>query len=134
MSHQPETDLQALVLIAEENYAHARDHEHLRAQVTSTLVAAAFVLIGLAIGSNLHGAKLVYVAVLSISIGLLNVVLVLIHNNRFDRHVSIARDARRRISSVEAEASVSKLFSLSAAWLLVACLPVLAGVGLYFVK
>ena len=134
MSHQPETDLQALVLIAEENYAHARDHEHLRAQVTSTLVAAAFVLIGLAIGSNLHGAKLVYVAVLSISIGLLNVVLVLIHNNRFDRHVSIARDARRRISSVEAEASVSKLFSLSAEWRLEACLPVLAGVGLYFVK
>jgi hypothetical protein len=38
-----------LLAVAQENYEHARDHENLRAQVTATLVAAAFVLIGLSL-------------------------------------------------------------------------------------
>ena len=133
MSNQTDVDREVLILIAEENYAHARDHEHLRAQVTAILVAAAFVLIGLAIGKDLDRRELRYVAALSILIGLLNVVLVVIHNNRFDLHVSIARDARHRISAVEAETKISKRFSLSAAWQLVASLPVLAGLGLLLV-
>jgi hypothetical protein len=61
MSDSEARELQVFMLAAEENYAHARDHESLRAQVTATLVAAAFVLIGLAIDKGVVGPKLVFV-------------------------------------------------------------------------
>jgi hypothetical protein len=127
-----ERELDALRLTAEENYAHARDHESLRAQVTSMLVAAAFVLIGLAI-DNVEGVKRYYVAALVILIGVLNLLVIYIHDNRFDRHVSIARNAKSKISRVEVVADVPKKLSLSAAWQLVASLPIAAGIGLLFV-
>ncbi len=126
-------ELQVLMLAAEENYAHARDHENLRAQVTATLVAAAFVLIGLAIDKVLVGPKLVFVAGSAILIGLLNLMIVRIHNNRFDRHVSIARNARQRIAEVNIESDVPKKMSLSRAWQVVASLPIGAGIGLFLV-
>ena len=131
-----EARLQALILIAEENYAHARDHENLRAQVTATLVAASFVLIGLTLDKDLTqltGLRLTYVGLFSVLIGVLNVVLVLIHNNRFERHVSIARDARRKIYNVEAVTTIPKFLSLSRAWLTVASLPAWAGAALVIV-
>jgi len=130
MSDIPNDEKAALLLTAEENYAHARDHENLRAQVTATLVAAAFILVGLAIDKGAVGSKLIYVSVLSILIGTLNVVVVAIHNNRFERHVSIARAAKRKISTVEVGTDVKKLLSLSLAWIVVACLPIIAGIGL----
>ena len=129
-----EARLQALILIAEENYAHARDHENLRAQVTATLVAASFVLIGLTLDKELTGLRLTYVGLFSVLIGVLNVVLVLIHNNRFERHVSIARDARRKIYNVEAVTTIPKFLSLSRAWLTVASLPAWAGAALVIVQ
>lgn len=131
MTDRPQAELEALIIIAEENYAHARDHEHLRAQVTSTLVGAAFILIGLGISKDGAG-KVTFVAIFSILIGLLNVMLVFIHNNRFDRHVSIARNARRMIATVEAGTDLPRRLSLSTAWLMVASLPVFAGVVLLF--
>jgi len=130
MAERSEGELEALLLTAEENYAHARDHEHLRAQVTATLVAAAFVLVGLALDKGVVGAKLVYVAVLAILIGVLNILVVVIHNNRFERHVSIARNAKRKVTTLEVGTDIPKRFSLSATWLVVASLPAVAGVGL----
>jgi positive regulator of sigma E activity len=123
-----ENTRQVLVLTAEENYAHARDHEHLRAEVTAILVAAAFVLLGLALDKDLQGATLVYVSALVVIIGVLNVMLVVIHNNRFEWHVSIARAAKDQLGSVDAVSTVTKKLNLAAAWLVVASLPIVAGV------
>lgn len=134
MTEPNQAKLEVLKLIAEENFAHARDHEMLRAQVTSTLVAAAFVAIGLAIDKNVTGQVLTFVGVGAIVIGLLNVIVVAVHNNRFDRHVSIARIARGQIDSVEVDTNIPKLLNLSYLWMLVACLPIFAGIGLLLVK
>lgn len=131
MTAKADGRLEALVLTAEENYAHARDHEYLRAQVTAILVAASFVLIGLALDKGIGGAKLIYVAIIAILIGVLNVFVVVIHNNRFDRHVSIARNAKEQIANVTVGTDVSKYLSLSTAWLLVASLPIFSGLGLF---
>jgi hypothetical protein len=133
MSDSEARELQVLMLAAEENYAHARDHESLRAQVTATLVAAAFVLIGLAIDKGVVGPKLVFVAGSAVLIGILNLMIVRIHNNRFDFHVSIARNARQRIAEVKIESDIPKKMSLSAAWQVVAALPIAAGIGLLLV-
>lgn len=123
-----------LTLIAEENYAHARDHEQLRAQVTSMLVGAAFVSISVAIDKAWNDSRLLYVAIAVILIGLLNVVVVVVHNNRFDRHVSVARIARTQISSVAIDSPIPKLLSLAALWVIVASLPIIAGCALLFMK
>jgi hypothetical protein len=122
-------EFHALLLTAEENYAHARDHEMLRAQITTILVSAAFVLIGLGL-DKLEGTKLVFIALVVILIGALNLWIVCIHNNRFDRHVSIAREAKKQIADVTVQAGVAKRHSLALAWSLVACLPIIAGVTL----
>lgn len=124
---------QALTILAEENYAHARDHEHLRGQVTSILVAASFVLIGTSI-RDLSGPAAIVVAFLSISIGVLNIWVVLIHNNRFDNHVESARDARSQISDVGTTTKSEKLGSLSGVWLCIAGLPVLGGLGILLLQ
>ena len=91
-------------------------------------------LIGLAMGKDVTELRLTYASILVVVIGLLNVVLVVIHNNRFDMHVSIARAARQKLSDVEVSSQIQKRWSLSTAWLIVASLPILAGVGLYFLK
>ena len=123
--------IQAWAITAEENYSHARDHEHLRAQITAILVAAAFVLIGLAIDKQSANSTLVYIAISAIAIGIINVHLVRIHNNRFDRHVEIARNAKSQIATLkEYKPTLEKKFSLSAAWIIVASLPIIAGTGL----
>ena len=122
---------QAWLLTAEENYAHARDHEHLRGQITAILVAAAFILIGLAVDKGSDRSTLIYVGISAVSIGALNVYLVLIHNNRFAMHVDIARNAKSKIAQLEEYIpKIRKRFSLGGAWCLVACLPIFAGVGL----
>jgi hypothetical protein len=133
MDHKTTGETEVLLLTAEENYAHARDHEHLRAQVTSTLVAAAFVLVGLALNANLSPAKLAYVAAMTLLIGILNVVVVIIHDNRAERHISIARCAKHQIANVTAEGKVRKLMNLSLVWRLIAGLPIIAAVGLLLV-
>lgn len=123
--------IQAWIITAEENYAHARDHEHLRAQITAILVAAAFVLIGFAIDKKSTNSTLVYVGIFSILIGVLNVYLVRIHNNRFNRHVEIARNAKSKIAVLDDfEPMLEKKYSLSNAWVIVASLPIIAGLGL----
>jgi hypothetical protein len=134
MEHLEENKREVLRLIAEENYAHARDHEQLRAQLTSTLVAAAFVLIGLVVGNQVHGPASIYASALVMLLGLLNIALVVIHNNRFDMHVSIARTARAQLHDVEIASGVQKRWSLSVAWLIVASFPVFAGIGLLFIN
>jgi len=134
MMEKLEGKLEALILTVEENYAHARDHEHLRAQVTAILVAAAFVLIGLTIDTQLSGIRITYVAVMAILIGVLNVIVVLIHNNRFNRHVAIARYAKQQIATVEVDTDVPKFLSLAIAWVVVASLPIVAGIGLLFIS
>ncbi len=120
--------LEALKIVAEENYAHARDHEQLRAQVTALLVAAAFVLIGLAIDKATDPLTSRSVAGMALMIGILNVLVVVIHNNRFDRHVEIARHARREIYPLDDfNPKRGKLLSLSTAWIAVATLPIVGG-------
>lgn len=89
---------QALLAYAEENYAHARDHEHLRAQVTSILSAGSTVLFGFGLerlGTSSQTALLTgaVVAVL----GLLNLRLNFLHNNRFEAHVAAANAALRGV-------------------------------------
>ena len=132
-----ESEIQALIITAEENYAHARDHEHLRAQVTAILVSAAFVLIGLAI-DKLEGLILYFVSALAIVIGLLNIRLIKLHTNRFDRHVDIARQAKAKLEGQSAVTnitpSIEKIGSLENTWLLVATLPVIAGITLVLLK
>lgn len=132
-----ESEIQALIITAEENYAHARDHEHLRAQVTAILVSAAFVLIGLAI-DKLEGPMLYFVSALAIIIGLLNIELIKLHTNRFDRHVDIARQAKAKLEGQSAVTSITpsikKIGSLENVWLLVATLPVIAGIILVWLK
>lgn len=127
--------IHAWTITAEENYAHARDHEHLRAQITAILVAAAFVLIGLTIDKDVSSSTCVYVALFSILIGSLNIYLVKIHNNRFDRHVEIARNAKSKIADLEHfEPHTKKTYSLGNAWIIVASLPIGAGLGLFILK
>lgn len=127
--------LEALKIVAEENYAHARDHEQLRAQVTALLVAAAFVLIGLAYAKDAEATTIRYAAGMAISIGVLNVGAVLIHNNRFDRHVQIARNARNLIFQLEDfKPSLEKRGSLSAVWVAIAALPIFGGCVLLAVR
>lgn len=141
-SGDPSASLQNLTITAEENYAHARDHEHLRAQITAILVAASFVLVGLAIdkepGSSAVTFMIIAVAVLSLT----NVSLVFMHNNRFERHVDIARQAKDEIlkldgSTAPAELTFSfeperkKWGALAITWVFVAALPILACIGLW---
>ena len=92
--------IHAWTITAEENYAHARDREHLRAQITAILVAAAFVLIGLTLDKDGSSSTCVYVAFSAMLIGSLNIYLVKIHNNRLERHVEIARNAKSKISDL----------------------------------
>lgn len=124
---------QALLLTAEENYAHARDHEHLRAQITSILVGASFVLLGLAVSGQIKPHAILFSSAISILIGILNVWLVILHNNRFDRHVDIARKAKHLLTgdeSLNLDSKIHKRGSISTTWTLVASLPILGGLCL----
>lgn len=122
-------DKQALNLIAQENYAHARDHEHLRAQITSILVAGSFVLTGLLGQDNIDLHLKVAGCIICILMGVLNFLIVLMHNNRFERHVDIARQARNQISEVKIETKIPKFGSLNTTWLVVASLPAFSGLA-----
>ena len=149
MTKLSDAQVQALVLTAEENYAHARDHENLRAQVTSMLVAAGFVLIGLSLDKSVTGPKLQFAAVLSVVLSIVNVILVVIHGNRFDLHVQRARNAKARLLLVKSEEpeskpddagpaekkskGVEKKGSLSFWWTFVACLPGIGGLFLLLI-
>lgn len=120
-----------LLLTAEENYAHARDHEHLRAQVTSILVAASFVLIGLALDNGAQANRLYFAAVAAIALSFLNIMVVVAHTNRFQRHVEIARSAKRQLQHhVVADATTPKMYSLSTLWVAIAASPGIAGLAL----
>jgi hypothetical protein len=138
-----------LALYAEEHYAHARDHEYLLAEITAILTAAALVVIGLAMNNNLTGDFLNVTAILAIIIGLLNAWLIWLHNNRFKMHVSIAQQARWRMTmlalgedwkgrekpsedpcDIEPEADKKKRGSLAGSWIAVSFPPVIAGVYL----
>ena len=133
-----------LGLYAEEHYAHARDHEYLRAEITAILAAAAFVVIGFA--TNLTGELRSVAAVLAIVISLLNTWLIWLHNNRFDMHVSIAQQARWRMTmlalgedwkgrkrqsedpcEISPEAGKKKQGNLGFSWMAVSLLPSVAG-------
>jgi hypothetical protein len=130
MSDKIASQLQAHALTAEENYAHARDHENLRAQVTSTLVAASFVVIGLALDKSADDKRLYFVAIVTILLSTLNVLVVLAHNNRFDRHVDIARLAKEKLGESDFDSPKGKLFSLSGLWIVVAASPGFAGIAI----
>ncbi|MBB6520034.1 hypothetical protein [Pseudoteredinibacter isoporae] len=129
-----ENRLQFLIITAEENYAHARDHEYLRAQITSILVAAAFVLIGLAIGNEISNEILIFISLLTISIGLINLWLNKLHTNRFKRHVEIARKAKTRIFFLRIPSKIKKSGNLYYSWQIVACLPIVGGISLLLLK
>jgi hypothetical protein len=133
MEEKTNAEMQVLALLAEEHYAHARDHEHLRAEVTTILVAAAFVLIGLAVDKSACGARLYYVALLSVLIGVLNLCVAAVHESRFKRHVKAAREARSQIAIVDIRLEEDKFLDLGIAWLFVAALPIFAGPGLVLV-
>lgn len=120
-------DKQALNLIAQENYAHARDHEHLRAQITSILVAGSFVLLGLLGQDNINQYLKITGCFDCILLGVLNFLIVLMHNNRFERHVDIARQARNQISEVKIDTKIQKFGSLNVTWFIVASIPTLLG-------
>ena len=68
----PNAMLQLLTLTAEENYAHARDHEYLRAQITSILVAASFLLIGPVLGKDFSHHQLIFVILIVFVVSALN--------------------------------------------------------------
>ncbi len=129
------TLLQYLTTITEEHYAHARDHEHLRAQITSILVAATFLLIGFAIEANVGSKAKVFISAAATVLSVINVLVVLMHNNRFKRHVDMGDDGMAKILGlVEGDDSVSlpetdrkKRGSLAATWVVVAALPMIAG-------
>ncbi len=129
-----EHDIQILLLIAEENYAHARDHEHLRAQITSILVAGSFVLLGLLGQDNIEPQLKVAGCIGCILMGVLNFLIVLMHNNRFERHVDIARQARNQVSEIRIETKITKFGSLASAWLVVASIPSLLGLILLILE
>lgn len=127
-----ENEIQALTLTAEENYAHARDHEHLRAQITSILVAASFVLTGLSLDKDVLEINKYFAAALNVAIGILNIHLITIHSNRFDLHVDVARQAKKILDSngktKGIRPTIEKRGNLKAAWILVASLPIIIGV------
>jgi hypothetical protein len=79
-----------LVEYMNEHYAHARDHESLRAQITSILCAAAFVLIGLSIDKNADSRVMIGVGIVAMALAALNYRLNEIHKGRFDAHVGVA--------------------------------------------
>lgn len=124
-----EEERQALVITADENYAHARDHEHLRAQVTSILVAACFVLVGFAL-DKMTAENQIYMSCILILLGILNILLVFTHTNRFKMHVDIARQAKARLAEVSITSNVSKKISLTALWYILASTPIVSGLGL----
>lgn len=133
-----------LALYAEENYAHGRDHEHLRAQVTAILTAAGFVTVGLALGQDAAMAAREYTMVAATALSALNLWLIALHTNRFDWHVAKAREARRRMTliavgdswaqhegqptidpcDIEPKGKAKKWGCLATSWSLVALLPV----------
>ena len=119
--------IQVLNLIAEENYAHARDHEHLRAQITSILLAGCFVLIGLLGQDSIDQYLKITGFIICTLMGVLNFLIVLMHNNRIERHIDVARQARNQISEVIIETKISKFGSLNQTWLVVALIPSLSG-------
>ena len=83
-----------LTTYAQEHYAHARDHEHLRAQITTILVAGAFVFIGLGVEKDLEWWKILLpVFVLT----MVNWRVVSMHNNRFKRHVEMGHYAMKQM-------------------------------------
>jgi hypothetical protein len=61
---------EVLIQYMNEHYAHARDHEALRGQITSILCAAAFVLIGLVLEKEVPGRVLVAVGIVTIILGI----------------------------------------------------------------
>lgn len=73
-----------------EHYAHARDHEHLLAQITSILSAASSVLIGLAVDGFPHTLVLGGMGLLVVLISVLNLRLNWLHRNRADAHMEAA--------------------------------------------
>ncbi|MEM7130451.1 MAG: hypothetical protein AAF702_29265 [Chloroflexota bacterium] len=133
--------LQLLTLTAEENYAHARDHEHLRAQITSILVAAGFILIALTFDKNLSITQLLFIVLIVFVVSAVNLRLVQLHTNRFKMHVAVADQAQEKIAEmvVGYDASnceellstirnrpILKQGSLASTWAWVAMLPFIA--------
>lgn len=112
---------QALNSIAQENYAHARDHEHLSKRITSILVAGSFVLLGLLGQDNINQHLKITGCFVCILLGVLNFLIVLMHNNRFEWQ------ARNQISEVKIDTKIQKFGSLNVSWLIVASIPTLLG-------
>lgn len=84
--------IQMLLAYANEHYAHARDHEHLRSQVTAILSAASMVLVGLGLEKlDASSPQIAVIGLIVIGLGALNLRLNFLHKNRFDAHVAAAR-------------------------------------------
>jgi Tryptophan-associated transmembrane protein (Trp_oprn_chp) len=130
---------EVLIEYMNEHYAHARDHEALRAQITSILCAAAFVLIGLAISKDAPaGWVRAVVGIVVIALGGMNIWINWLHNNRFDAHVAAADKIledlgnKDQINAARSKFKQIKKGSLSATWYSVPILVCVAGVLLVF--
>jgi hypothetical protein len=131
---------EVLLAYMNEHYAHARDHEDLRGQITSILCAAAFVLIGFAGTGTGKPVVLLAAGLIAAALGLLNLQLNGLHESRFDSHTRVARairdDFERRLWVVgvaairpsEARKEFKKRGDLSATWDRVPMLVIASGV------
>jgi hypothetical protein len=84
------TSDEVLIEYMNEHYAHGRDHEHLRSEITTILCAAAFLLIGLVLEKSNNGIIIGAVGAAVFVLGMLNFAINRIHQNRFRAHVAVA--------------------------------------------
>lgn len=127
-----------LIEYMNEHYAHAPDHEHLRSQITSVLCASAFVVIGISL-EKLAGIRLGVAGIIVLSMGVLNLILNDLHNNRAEAHIKTARSVRDHLlaSSATATSSTTPTFedifaetkkgNLSATWQVLPAIVALVG-------
>ncbi|WP_461427938.1 hypothetical protein [Gymnodinialimonas sp.] len=117
---KPETR-ELLLASANEHFAHGRDHEHLRGQITAIISGAAGVLLGLALDEGNRtdlflptcadrdpDFSIVYVS--AIALCLLNVRLIALHNRLFDAHTRTANFIMRRLENSK-ETSLAEIRS-----------------------
>ncbi|MBO9408816.1 hypothetical protein J7399_15375 [Shimia sp. R9_1] len=137
-----ENRTEALLAYANEHYAHARDHEHLRSQVTAILSAGSIVLLSVAIDKFRTDSLLTIIAsIMVVLLGALNLRLNILHSNRFRAHVNAAQKALKGVEGTSDKDTITiaacrsvfeeaKKGSLSSTWNLLPWLLMILGLCL----
>ena len=88
-----------LTIYLNEHYAHARDHENLRAQVSSILSASSIFLMGILSVRDAPARHILAASGLVCILSLLNLVMNWLHSNRAKAHIDTAGEIREHVEN-----------------------------------